>query len=58
MRITNVVQRLRLSLGSRFWLKVLDPGLGLSSDSQLFESRLARLELRLGAFEPMDNIKN
>ncbi len=36
----------------RLRLKVLDPGLG--SGSQLFEPRLVRL--RLGVFEPMDNI--
>jgi hypothetical protein len=34
----------------------LDPGLG--SGSQLCEPRLARLRLRLGVFEPMDNIRN
>ena len=40
----------------RLRLKVLNPGSG--SGSQLFEPRLARLRLRLGVFEPMDNISH
>jgi hypothetical protein len=34
----------------------LDPGSG--SGSHLFEPRLARLRLRLGVFEPMDNFSH
>jgi hypothetical protein len=37
-------------------LQGINPGSGLGSGSQLFEPRLSRLRLRLGVFEPMDNI--